>query len=535
MKFNISNIILLLASSFAFVSCDIEEINPNQIPYDEFWQDPENAEFALIGCYDALQQGALYRGGQNNNGIRDHDAISDVAYNNWATGLRAIASGEHDANNNIVNNFWDANYKGVGRCNDLIEGVADTDFDGKNEIVAEAKFLRALYYFHLTNYYGNVPYITMSYLKPPNTVDSAYYVTRTPRAESLDSIIADLNWAVDNLPIEGNNGKADKGAALGLLTRVYLHRASRANPYFWKSYDNKWEELTGEVPNQDEADAYYRLAISTAQRLMGAEFSYELLSDYASLFDGSSENSKESLFEVQFLSGEGEGEAYTGSWKNPQPWFVPSVEYVYSFYTVNGKTIADDNKIGPEDSTGIDPRYYVSVLKSGDQWRGNTWTGGGINYGDDPYLKFATKKYIRETGAFADGDRNFMVVRYADVLLMYAEAKVMLNEIDQSVYDAVDELRHRVGMDGVKITEGDGLTQYKFLEVIKHERAVEMALEGLRYQDLVRWNEIWRLNELVPSAGYTGGFPVKRYLWPVPQEECDNNRSKEGLQNPGWN
>lgn len=518
-----------LWACLGFVACNIEEINPSAVGLEQVTSDTEKAIYMLNGCYDALQQPYMYKGGQYTNGFRDHDAITDMAYNNWATGLSEMANGAHDANHDMVRGFWKANYTGISRCNLMIATYEDADFPKKEQYVAEAKFLRTLFYFHLTNYYGNVPFVM-----DPIERDEAYYATNTSRTVILDSITNDLKRSLDALPYKQELStseyfRATKGAALGLLTRIYLYRASRLDERNMDSW--VWAEAVGENTNTEESLKYYRFAKETAERLMSSEFQYDLSPSYVALFDGSNENGIESLFEVQFETGVGEGEAFSGTYKNPQPWIVPTIEYVATFETTEGREITSEesNDVLLND---MDPRFYASVLMTGQEWLGTEWTGTGINYGKDPYTKFATKKYVRnQQGYFTDGDRNFLVIRFADILLMYAEAKIRLGETDDAMFDAVDRVRRRVNMPLWDRSETDSDMLF---EKLQKERVREFGLEGLRYQDMIRWGIYSEIASRASSAGYDDAFDYKRYVWPVPQIECDNNRSEGGLQNPMW-
>lgn len=521
--------IFLLSAMLGFISCDIEEINPSAVGMDKVASDYEKATNLLIGCYDALQQPYMYGGGQSTNGFRDHDGITDMAFNNWATGLSEMANGAHDANHAMVRGFWKANYTGISRCNLLLATYKDAEFEKKEQYEAEAKFLRALFYFNLTNYYGNVPFIT-----EPIEREDAYYVINTKRTKILDEITEDLEEAVLSLPYKHELNadeyyRATKGAALGLLTRIYLFRASRLDSGNMDSW--VWEDLVGEPTNDGDAQKFYGLAKDRAARLMSGEFQYDLNPVYDNLFNGTNENGVESLFEVQFETGVGEGEGFSGTYKNPQPWLVPTIEFIANFERKDGSSITTetDAEVLLKD---MDPRYYTTVLMTGQMWLGEKWTGTGINYGIDPYTKYATKKYVRnQQGFFADGDRNFNVIRFADILLMFAEAKIKLGEIDTEMFDAVDRVRKRVNMPCWDRNDTD---PYSLFLKLQAERMREFGLEGMRYQDMIRWGIYSEVAMRAPSAKYNDVFDYKRYVWPVPQVECDNNRSEEGLQNPQW-
>ncbi len=523
--------ISMLFAALSFSSCELTEINPNQTGLDQSVSDPEKARYILDGCYGALQNSYLFRCGQNSNGIREHDAMADAAYNNWSTGLIQIARGDHDANHGMIRGFWKANYNGISRCNLFIDSFSNSDIPQKDQYLAEAKAMRAFYYFNLTNYFGNVPLI----LKPLQR-EEAYYVKRHPRAETLDIITKDLLWAVEHLKdrkstTEANRYQFSKGAALGLLTRIYLYRASRLDDTNMDSW--VWKDYTGEVTDATKAREFYALARDAAKNLMD-NYDYKLEANFEDLFNGTKENGVESLFEVQFVSGVGEGECFSGTYvANPQPWIVPTVEMVATYLQKDGTPITDDTSADIL-LNNMDPRYYTTVLTSGQMWCGQKWTGKGINYGKNPYMKYGTRKYVRtEPGLFTDGDRNFIVMRYADILLMYAEAKMKLNEIDAEMFDALDQVRSRPSV-SMPLWDRTVTDVAVLFEELQKERLREFALEGLRYQDMIRWGIYSEIAFRVPSAKYDDNFDYRRYVWPVPQTECDNNRSEEGLQNPGW-
>lgn len=499
------NIIYILLAALTLGSCSedfLDKSNPNQIGEESFWSSKSDAEYALVGCYDALQSGQMYGGGVYSSGMRDHDCLSDNSYNAWEwQGLENIADGSIDYSHWLLSGFWENSYKGIVRCNEVIHNVPniEMDKDDIDRVVAEARFLRALYYFNLSNAFGQVPLIL-----DVQAVDNADVAKNTER-EIFDAVIDDLKYAADKLS-NYNYSHADKGAALSLLAKVYL-------------YDQK-----------------YDLAAEAAKKVIDLK-QYSLFDDYSSLFTVANEVNNEVVFTVRFGTGFGDnnGESFSGTWaKVPQTHHQPMPNFIDDFYCTDGLPI-DESPLynSNKKNENRDPRLEATII-----FPGEVWIDGGSPFNKKKTKTgYAMQKYIRnEVGFLSDGPQDFYVIRYADVLLMRAEALIESDNTSQEIYDLINEVRDRVGMPHVEAVEGAGLSKDQLRKVLRHERRVEFGLEGTRYYDLKRWGTLQEAVTRANADAVSGHLMVfegeKTLCWPLPQSEVDNNKLLD--QNPNW-
>ena len=448
----------------------LEKVDPNQVSKDSFWKDADDAIAGVNGVFDALQGENLY-----GKTFINLESLSDNAYNDFFfQNLEVISEGNHTpADFGLIPSFWSANFTVINRANEVLANVAEMDIDQvvKDRVMGEAYFLRALAYLNLTMMYGDVPLI----LEPVSFEDPFY--PNHPRNSTKDQMVADLDLAERMLP-ETNPGRVTNHAAIALRAR--------------------WLLYYGE----------FSAAAASLQPLLNA---YTLHPDFAELFTQNGETSDEILFSVNFVSGNlGEGERFSGGRAEaPQRESVPILDLVSLYDTA-------------------DTRLAATILQAGEDWLGQPWdaTTGSLS-------GFARKKYTRQTGAQneeRDGPVNFIVIRFADVLLMYAEAQNEASGPDASVYQAVNQVRLRAGLPDAPA----GLSQAEMRELIRVERRLELAMEGFRYFDLLRWNELESVvNTLDWNANVPGHNRVfVNNLLPIPQSEIDNN--PDISQNPGW-
>jgi len=502
MKVNILYLFVLLGFLSACSDDFMDATNPNQISDGSFWSSKSDAVYALAGCYDVLQSRPMYGGGVYNSGIRDHDCFGDNSYNAWEwMGLEPIADGTTDATNWFLSEFWTSAYTGIARCNNLIENVPTIETmseDDINTILGEAKFLRALYHFNLVNGFGEVPLILES-----QTVETAHIAKSSVR-EIYDAIIDDLKFAADHIG-SVEFGHASQSAAHSLLAKVYL-------------YDGKFTD----------AAASAKQVIDLGQ--------HSLFADYSTLFTPDNEVNSEIVFSVRFQSGlaDNNGEGFSGTWaKVPQTHHQPMPNFVNDFYCTDGLSI-DKSPLYDASKKNInrDPRLETSIL-----FQGEIWFEGGKPYDKKLKTGYAMHKYIRNTTDYmTDGPQDFYVIRYADVLLMRAEALIESNQITQEVYDLINTVRARVNMPKIEDVEGVGLSESDLRDILRHERRVEFGLEGTRYYDLKRWGTLEEATVRANADNIVGHTMVfngeKSLYWPLPQVEIDNNKLLE--QNPNW-
>ncbi|WP_019991447.1 RagB/SusD family nutrient uptake outer membrane protein [Rudanella lutea] len=472
----------------------------DQLTQNEFWKTRQHAEAALIGAYNQLVNGNIY----GNVSMIGMEAATPNAYTyNNTGGGGFIAQGIHDAaNNGIINNKWGACYTGIGRANTLLDNIGQVTVDEatKKRYIAEAKFLRALYYHNLWSFYGGVPLI----LETPN-LEKQGTLPRNSADEVYAQIIKDCNEAIPDLPqTAASRGNASKGAALALKARTMLYK--------------------GDYPGAAEA----------AKQIIDSKV-FTLFSDYRELFQLDKEGNSEVIFDVQFKLPE-----FTHSLDITFTDFnsiAPLPDLLNDYYMVDGLPAAKSplfNNAKPYDNR--DPRLYQTNILPGTQFRARLVTPttfGFTGIGQKKYTVYKDNE-AGVTVAENQSQLNYMVFRYADVLLMYAEAQNEVAGPSPEIYSALNLIRQRAGMPAFP----KDLTKDQLREEIRHERRIELAGEGLYYHDIRRWRtaEIVMNTEIV---NYTGGkLGVRRfnkdrdYLWPIPTIVLERNPNL--VQNAGY-
>ncbi|HVZ26821.1 MAG TPA: RagB/SusD family nutrient uptake outer membrane protein [Sediminibacterium sp.] len=507
--------ILYLLSILSVTGCSKDFLNKDsltQIGQATFWKSEQDALLGINGIYDVLQDRILYSGNLNGNaGLPMYDNFGDNCYNSYKfEGPGNFMIGNVNPTTSMFSDLWTSCYKGIARANSAIENIslipaANLSDTKKQALIGQAQFLRALFYMNLAVYFQDAPLI----LKV-QTLDQAY-VPKNTYQEIATQIITDLKAAANVLPTSYSSdqyGYATKGAALGLLARFYLYN---------KDYQNALDATT---------------SILT--------LGYSLNNSYPDLFTQNGEYSKEILFSVRFVQNASQnGELFSGTYAAlPKVDEQPMPNLVKDYYCTDGLPITKSPLYSAaNEKAKRDPRLTATVYFKNDTFlidtktifKGNTATTYGL------------RKYLRNgassTGiaVFSPGGQDFIVLRYADVLLMRAEALVELNQLPE-VYTLVDQVRSRVNMPKVEAVEGTGLSQDALRQIVRHERRVELACEGLRFFDLKRWGLVQQsfqtaLNDKV--AGYAPSFAgAKSSVFPIPQSELDANSNL--VQNPVW-
>ena len=486
----------------------------SQIGGGNFWATKQDALLGINGIYSALQDRVQYSGSLNAEvGLPVYDNFGDNCYNSYQwEGAGMFMVGTIDPSYYFFNDLWSSLYKGIGRANVAIQNISKmpasalSDADRKM-LIGQALFLRALFYMNLAVYYQDVPLITA-----PQTLTEAY-VPKNTYQDVSNQIITDLKTAAASLPATypaNQYGYATQGAAYGLLARFYLY-------------------------NHDYQDA---LDATTQVMALG----YALNPSYSQLFTPQGETSPEVIFSVKFsaditTSGELFSSTYAGVPKVDEQ---PMPNLVNDYYCTDGKPITTSPLYSSaKPKTNRDPRLAASVYFNGDifitdlntAFKGNTAT------------KYGLKKYLKTTNAAANGstiygpgNQDFIVLRYADVLLMRAEALIELNQLG-GAYTLIDNVRSRAGMPSVESAEGSGLSQSQLRTIVRHERRIELAFEGLRFFDLKRWAQMPQAVQAAQADNIPGYSPVyrsgKSEIFPIPQPQLDADHALQ--QNPVWN
>ncbi|MFY9241995.1 MAG: RagB/SusD family nutrient uptake outer membrane protein [Polaribacter sp.] len=507
-------IIIVILISLGFVNCSDDYVSRNsltQIAEGNFWQSESDAFLALNGVYAALQAKSMYGGHLNGfMGIPGFDGFSDNCYNNFKwEGPGIFMEGVANSASGPIENIWNDHYRGIARVNDVIRNVKNISIDlvpqdTKDALLGQAYFLRALFYFNLAVYFEEVPLIT-----EPQTLDEAF-VPKNTYAEINAQILEDLKFASEKLPVSHPSnlyGYATKGAALGLFARVQLYNKEYTGPFG-----------VAELTNQ----------------IMG--LGYALHPNYAELFTEAGETSSEVVFAVRFLRGDNtsSGETFSATFLGfPKGDMRPMPNLVNDYLCIDGLSITtsplyDANNKG----NNRDPRANASVYFRGDQYMDSPVR----NFPGAAAAPFGQRKYIRRgpdalgNAVFGEGSQDFHVIRYADVLLMRAEALVETGDVP-GARDLINQLRARVGMPNVQ-----SANQNQMRIIVRQERRVELAFEGLRFMDIKRWNEVqdaFRRAESDQYPGYNPSYQGRRSeVFPIPQSEVDVNPKL--IQNPVW-
>ncbi|MGN6437391.1 MAG: RagB/SusD family nutrient uptake outer membrane protein [Agriterribacter sp.] len=493
-------ILVTAAFILAFFSCKKSFLDRNpldQVSSGTFWQTEDDVKMALAGCYRQLQSDFLsYRRVWL-------DCLSDNAFAEWAYfNIPAMTIGVTSATSGgAVNMAYYAPYRGIANCNYFLANVDKvTGLDaGKLEVYkAEARFLRALMYFDLVDFFGDV----ILYRETPESADAAK-IAKSPKAEVLAFIHEDLDAAISALPEDVYSGHAVKGSAMAIKARILL-------------YEQKWPE-----------------AATVAQQIMQSG-KFGLADNYLGIFLTASQGGNpEILFSTQYLSPTNPT-AFTESMDVQIGWYGcinPYQDLVDEFECTDGKMIGESplyNAATP--FANRDPRLVLNMRRVAEESWPDPQHPGQTGYVMRKYADFSHAPF---SYAKTDSDQDMVWVRYADVLLMYAEAKNEATGPDASIYDALDDIRGRSGVNMPPVDQARYNTKESLRDFIRHERRVELALEGHRYFDIKRWGIA---HTKLPTIQNPGGvhlvFEQRHYRFPFPQAELDNNPQLE--QNDGY-
>lgn len=560
---------LLTGGLFIWTSCIDLDLNPlSQASSENWYSDETEIEMSIKDFYrDSFWP------------LDNENRTDDFIYRET---LSSIVNGTLNGQDGDVTTLWTNQYKSIARTNTILAnkdkmlamGISE---EKVNQYMAEALFQRASCYARLVTYFGNVVYVTEVI-----DIDAAFQMGQTPKEEVIPLIYADYDEAIKYLPEKytgTSSQRATKGAAMAMKARFAL-------------YMGDWEVC------RDAAKQCMDLGI------------YKLHSSYADLFLSTTKNAEESIFllprSIEFKVTYGSSNVKNEVTRNPGGWgaYCPSWDLLASYLCTDGLPIDESPLFDPHNPfKNRDPRCTATIVEFGTRHLGfdynphpdavevmNYNTGkmqknndARVNAQYASYNGLVWKKGIDETwlenGMDVDPDK--IIIRYADVLLMYAEAKIELNQIDQSVLDAINQVRARAyGVDYTQTNAYPAVTttdQQKLRSILRAERRMEFAKEGLRYMDLVRWKiagkaltrpnygmlyPVSLLQEKVVDKGLwfwpetpaidEDGIPDfsamenagliapmsqrmwndRQYLWPIPTKEILINDNL--VQNPGY-
>lgn len=567
-------IFTLFVTTLLLTSCNkyLDRQSLDTPAVEVYFKSLEEIDLGLTGVYSA----AYWDTGNNLPMPVLLDLFADTGVERTAS----IASGSFDAANGTIQSYWTLIYRTVSRANVLLDGMqkgkATTPAAQFNRAEGEAQVLRAWAYFHLMSLWGDVPFYTK-----PLTDEEIYTLIRTPRAEIVNFLIADLDNAATKLDwVPTQRGRVSRGVALGikakllLLDRRFAQAAEAANAVITSGQYNL-------NPNFQNLFRKNTMAVNTGREIM-----FELvLPDNAQ-------------FPASFV-GLGQGSRAIAA----QSGRFPIQALVDRFECIDGRRIDQSPLYDPANiSRNRDPRLRWTVSIHGDTITGlaggtlrrcvlnvletntrffnfsnNTWTTatnadfsnpfGPVNNG----MGTLWAKYTYdETQDFFSSKLGYAYLRFSEILLTYAEAKIEAGQLDATVVEAVNRVRRRAGMPNVEASIAGDVARMR--QLVRRERAVELANEGLRLYDIRRWNIgqlamntfVWGSQRAVgnvppiPSFGaagspqdlndipdYSNATPTNRFrreqrffdlnkhnLFPIPQRELDINKNL--TQNPGW-
>ena len=504
---------------------DLLETIPNdRVSSEIYWKTEKDVILATNAVYTYLESAANYT---------NWDAMSDIGHVTlqWRE-ESVIEKGAYGATYGKILDEWNDAYAGIQAANAFLTNVDQVTTANKdliNRLKGEVKMLRAYFYVKLALLYGDVPLVITTL-----TVEEGRKLTRTPVAQIWDFITKEFTDASSLLPaMQPEKGRVTKGAALALNARALLY-AGR-----------------------------YKEAAAAAKQVMDLNL-YSLYPSYEDLFTYAAENNPEVIFDKQHVKDIQANNIFSLTTPNsvlPQVnSFVPTKQAVDAYKMTNGKDITDPTSgFNPKDPyINRDPRLRYSIYVPGSELpngkkydsRPGSGTGDAIgNSENSTGTGFNTRKYLNKEDIDQPNNSgiNLILMRYAEVLLIYAEAKIEANELDQSVLDAINKVRSRPD---VKMPALTGIvSQAELRKLVREERQVELAFEGQRYFDIRRW----RIAEIVvPGVLYemtytdqtgelkTISLPAfvkvfnksRDYLWPVPQRELELSPNLK--QNPNW-
>ncbi len=461
---------LLLTILLALCACgDFLDVQPEfQVSENNFYENQNDFETALIGVYATTQElhdvTLLY----------PTELSTDNAEIQWTSPTSSEMEFDESnvtSINTLINSVWNVSYTAISRANNLLTQLEGSSLSDpvKPQFEGEARFLRAYHYFNLVRLFGDLPIVTQSFRSPGEVL--AYDMRRQPAEAIYQIIIDDLTTAEDLLGGSDDLGKsrASAGAAKALLGKVHLTRQNYA-----------------------EAAEVLRKVIDQG--------TYSLQPDYQTLFTNGNDELPETIFEIKFLSGNlGEGNAFSSVFTPPR----------------------FDMAIFPGNMQGsgrIVPTADVANAYEPGDLRRSASVEDSVRLVDGTYAEniYGLKFVDFTTGLVGDGGINFVALRYADVLLMYAEALNELGSTDEAL-TYLNQVRSRAGLAPVA-----GVDQDKFRSSIENERRVEFLSEGHRWFDLVRTGRAQTvMNNYFANKGLNFTLEDHELLMPIPQDEID--------------
>jgi hypothetical protein len=500
-------------SAWFMSSCtdEVLELNPlDQLSQATFWNTETDFDNALTACYGRLQHEYF------SYGLPYWDNLTDNGYcqHNYGSSTDIVSGNINAYTGGFISGLYTEGFGAIARINTYLQQLNEftgMDAGKKKRNEAEAKMLRAFFYSYLYRCYGDVPLVDA-----PLDLETQFQ-PKKPASEILQFIMEDLDFAIANLPngtYSESNGRWTVKAAKACKARLLLY----------DGYDNSGNAIISQM--------------NAAKTLLADVTGYELAPDYSDNFlDLQQELSPEIIFSVKFLAPNNRTSA--DQWY--ADWIVcsPTANFINEYEMADGspatpvptneKGAVDISVFTNESLTLREPRcskiFFIDKYEMG----GTLYTpSNGRPLGTGLY-KFLSPNLDVPYGYNTYSQQDWVIIRYADVLLMFAEAENEINGPTAEVYKAVNDIRKRGGASLLP----DGLSKEQMRERIRHERRIELAFEGLRYFDLKRWKIAKDVLNNVKDGLITYKFEDRHYLWPLPQTEIDKANGVL-IQNPDY-
>lgn len=590
MKKLITIILVTLSALMLFFACDDSVLNMqplNEMSEEDVWNDPGLARLYLNDIYQGMGYGyvalALGSGvdetkhthGWDDGPVRQSIITPDNLgfFRSWETWFPHFQ--------------WDELYSKIRDTNILLENIGDVEMpqDGKDMMTGEAYFLRAYFYHNLARLWGGVPVLTEAH-----SLEDDFFVSRASFEETVNQIVADLDQAASLLPdVQDVDGRITRGAALALKSRVLLYAASdlyNENPggmaetgYTGGDQQSRWRAAKDAAQDVIDLNLYNLYEANPAPGDSTAE-------NYANIWLDDGHN--EAILQRHFTSSYPYGwfQADIGLFNGPNGWHnwggdTPLQQHVDAYEMADGTSFSwDDPAHASDPYVNRDPRFYASIFYNGSQWRqrpdnmlaldsegivetadyevegqselrpGLDTRSGPIEDWNGTHTGYYMRKFLdpNVNHQFEMQERPWIYMRYAEILLNYAEASAELGEVADA-RDALNQIRNRAGMPDVPSSE----TGEELLERVRNERRVELAFEEHRFFDVRRWmiapdvyedgrriSIIGRLNgdgsytyEYSVETADNRGWDDRAYFLPIWRDEINSNDNL--VQNPGYN
>ena len=502
---------LILSVGLILGGCvDLEEEPIGLLAPEAFFKSASDVETAVLGSYAHIANEQFY-GRKLVLSLQLRGDMCDIGDRNTPGRRQQVNDFNMDANNGMITAFWPRAYKIIGAANAAIQGGAAVGEPAAriDQLTAEARFLRAFAYYHLVRIFGDIPYIDF-FIDDPTAIQD---VSKTPAGKVYENIIADLEFAKQHLPDGHPNNirtRPTKGTAAAYLASVHLTL---------ENWQEAYDEAKWVIDNR-------------------ANFGYELMADFADLYDaGLADGLAEHLFAVDFLGNITGGDNQNTDWMGP----ITGIRTVSLPTTGSGWSVSVPSLKVYQTWDARDYRREVSLIDT-------AYLDGEMvgyeqfapNHGSPrPHIGKFWRNAGNHRGDGGISDNNYVAFRYAEVLLIAAEA---LNEISGPTAEAmgyVNEIRARARNWDGRMTNfpedvQTGLSQEEFRDLVLEERRLELAFEFKRWYDIKRrqlGDEVFKgPNSLEPHDNFDA---ARDYLFPLPQDELDRN-SNLAPQNPGY-